>query len=146
AYADHHPEVVPPVNPWGAAHWTGTSSSGSGVAVAAGLIWGALGTDTGGSIRLPSSCCGVTGIKPTWGRVSRAGALALAPSLDHMGPMARSVADAVTMLGVMAGPDPRDPTASQLPVPDYMAELAKPVQGLTIGIDRALLKARADDQ
>lgn len=146
AYADHHPEVVPPVNPWGAAHWTGTSSSGSGVAVAAGLIWGALGTDTGGSIRLPSSCCGVTGIKPTWGRVSRAGALALAPSLDHMGPMARSVADAVTMLGVMAGPDPRDPTASQLPVPDYMAELAKPVRGLTIGIDRGLLKARADDQ
>ncbi|GGB42761.1 putative amidase AmiD [Tistrella bauzanensis] len=145
AYADHHPDTVAPVNPWGAAHWTGTSSSGSGVAVAAGLIWGALGTDTGGSIRLPSACCGITGIKPTWGRVSRAGALALAPSLDHVGPMARSVADAVAMLGVIAGPDPLDPTAARDAVPDYAAEIARPVRGLAIGIDWRLLRARADD-
>ncbi|MFD0391227.1 amidase family protein [Tistrella bauzanensis] len=87
----------------------------------------------------------MTGIKPTWGRVSRAGALALAPSLDHVGPMARSVADAVAMLGVIAGPDPLDPTAARDAVPDYAAEIARPVRGLAIGIDWRLLRARADD-
>ena len=84
ALTDHHPDIDPPVNPWNPAHWTGVSSSGSGVAPAAGLCYGAIGTDTGGSIRFPSAACGVTGIKPTWGRVSRYGAFELAASLDHL--------------------------------------------------------------
>jgi amidase len=143
-YADHHPTVAPPVNPFGAAHWTGTSSSGSGVAVTAGLAYATLGTDTGGSIRLPSSCCGVVGIKPTWGRVSRHGVFPLAESLDHVGPMARSVADAAALLVVIAGPDPSDPTAAPAPVDDYLeAALAADVAGLTIGIDRAFIASRA---
>jgi amidase len=142
-YADHHPSVVPPVNPFGAEHWTGTSSSGSGVATTAGLCYGTLGTDTGGSIRLPSACCGLVGIKPTWGRVSRHGVFPLAESLDHIGPMARSVADAAALLAVIAGPDPADPTTAPVAVPDYSATLAGGIAGLTIGIDWTLLRARA---
>lgn len=146
-YADHHPTIAPPVNPFGAGHWTGTSSSGSGVAVTAGLAYAALGTDTGGSIRLPSSCCGVVGIKPTWGRVSRHGVFPLANSLDHVGPMARSVADAAVLLGAIAGPDPSDPTASQVPVDDYLAAaLSADVSGLTIGIDWTFIAAHATDE
>lgn len=146
-YADHHPSITPPVNPFGAAHWTGTSSSGSGVAVTSGLAYGTLGTDTGGSIRLPSSCCGVIGIKPTWGRVSRHGVFPLANSLDHVGPMARSVADAAALLGAIAGPDAADPTAAQVPVDDYLAAaLSADVNGLTIGIDRAFIASRATDE
>ncbi|MBP0615084.1 amidase [Jiella sp. KSK16Y-1] len=145
-YADHHPSTVPPVNPFGAAHWTGTSSSGSGVAVTAGLAYGALGTDTGGSIRLPSACCGIVGIKPTWGRVSRHGVFELAGSLDHVGPMTRSVADAAAMLAAIAGPDPADPTASPVPVPDYVEAAAEgSVEGLVVGIDWGFLRSRADD-
>jgi amidase len=135
AYAEHHPDVTAPVNPWNAEHWTGVSSSGSGVAVAAGLCWGALGTDTGGSIRFPSGACGVTGLKPTWGRVSRAGVFALAESLDHVGPMARSARDAALMLKALAGPDRRDPTALRAPVPDYAAALDGDVRGLVVGLD-----------
>jgi amidase len=142
-YADHHPSVAPPLNPFGAAHWTGTSSSGSGVATTAGLCYGTLGTDTGGSIRLPAACCGVVGIKPTWGRVSRHGVFPLAESLDHVGPMARSAADAAALLAVIAGPDPADPTAAPLAVPDYTATLAHGIAGLTIGIDWTFLRARA---
>ena len=137
AYAEHHPDVTPPQNPWSAAHWTGVSSSGSGVAVAAGLCYGALGTDTGGSIRFPSGACGLTGLKPTWGRVSRAGVFALADSLDHIGPMTRTARDAALMLKALAGPDARDPTALRAPVPDYAAALDGDVKGLVIGIDRA---------
>ncbi|MEQ1807160.1 MAG: amidase, partial [Burkholderiaceae bacterium] len=92
AYADHHPKIAVPVNPWNAAHWSGASSSGSGVATAAGLCYGSLGSDTGGSIRFPSAANGLTGIKPTWGRVSRFGVFELAATLDHIGPMARSAA------------------------------------------------------
>src|SRR5277367_6507604 len=121
AYADHHPGIAPPVNPWNAAHWSGASSSGSGVATAAGLCYGSLGSDTGGSIRFPSAANGVTGLKPTWGRVSRHGVFELAASLDHIGPMARSVADAAAVLTAIAGPDPLDPTARHEPVPDYPA-------------------------
>ena len=109
ALTDHHPDIDPPVNPWNPAHWTGVSSSGSGVAPAAGLCYGAIGTDTGGSIRFPSAACGVTGIKPTWGRVSRYGAFELAASLDHLGPMTRSAEDSAAMLGVIAGADDNDP-------------------------------------
>jgi amidase len=145
-YADHHPTITPPVNPFGAAYWTGTSSSGSGVAVTAGLCYGSIGSDTGGSIRLPASCCGVVGIKPTWGRVSRHGALALAESLDHIGPMARSAIDAAALLGVIAGPDPADPTAAAIAVPDYLGQIDSGINGRTIGIDWAFLRARANDE
>ena len=135
AYADHHPSVSPPVNPWSAAHWPGASSSGSGVATAAGLCYGSLGTDTGGSIRFPSAANGLTGLKPTWGRVSRYGAFELAATLDHIGPMTRSAADAAAMLGAIAGADPLDPTASLLPVPDYLGEMPKGLRGLRVGVD-----------
>jgi len=99
AFADHHPDITPPVNPWGEQLWPGASSSGSGVATAAGLCFGSLGTDTGGSIRFPSAANGITGLKPTWGRVSRYGAFELAASLDHIGPMARSTADPKYRIG-----------------------------------------------
>lgn len=132
---DHHPSLPRPVNPWSAAHWTGVSSSGSGVATAAGFCYGALGTDTGGSIRMPSAANNLTGIKPTWGRVSRHGLMPLAESLDHIGPMARSVADAAAILQVIAGADERDPTALHEPTPDYLSGLGQGVSDLVIGID-----------
>jgi amidase len=137
AFSAHHPEIVAPVNPWQAQAWTGVSSSGSGVAVAAGLCHGAIGTDTGGSIRYPSVANGVTGLKPTWGRVSRHGAFELAASLDHLGPMCRSAADCGLMLGAIAGADADDPTALQAPVPDYLAGDPHRLDGLRIGIDDA---------
>jgi len=135
AVLDHHPTLPRPVNPWNRDYWTGVSSSGSGVATAAGFCFGATGTDTGGSIRMPSAANNLTGIKPTWGRVSRHGLIHLAESLDHIGPIARSVGDAAAMLQAMAGPDPRDPTALDAPVPDYLAECGQNISGLTIGID-----------
>jgi amidase len=144
AYGQHHPSINPPVNPWSAAHWPGVSSSGSGVATAAGLCYGSLGSDTLGSIRFPSTMNGVTGLKPTWGRVSRAGVFALAQSMDHIGPMARTAADAAALLGAIAGPDPDDPTALQDPVPDYLAGIGAGVIELRIGIDRSLIAAGAD--
>jgi amidase len=144
AYGQHHPSIDPPVNPWSADHWTGVSSSGSGVATAAGLCYGALGTDTLGSIRFPSTMNGITGLKPSWGRVSRAGVFALAQSLDHIGPMTRSAADAAAMLGAIAGADPDDPTAAQDAVPDYLAVIGQGVRGLRIGIDRSFIAAGAD--
>ena len=112
----------------------GGSSGGSAAAVAAGMCVASLGTDTGGSIRQPAAFCGVVGVNPTYGRVSRYGLIAFAWSLDGIGPLARSVADAATMLEVLAGPDPMDATASDAPVPAYLAELAKPVAGLRIGV------------
>jgi amidase len=144
AFGQHHPSIDPPINPWSAAHWTGVSSSGSGVATAAGLCFGSLGTDTLGSIRFPSTMNGLTGLKPSWGRVSRAGIFALAPSLDHVGPMTRSAADAAAMLGVIAGPDPLDPTAVQAAVPDYLGIIEEGVRGLRIGIDRRLISEGSD--
>ncbi len=137
AYADHHPKIAIPVNPWNAAHWSGASSSGSGVATAAGLCYGSLGSDTGGSIRFPSAANGLTGIKPTWGRVSRFGVFELAATLDHIGPMARSAADAGALLGAIAGADANDPTAVQLPVPNYLAGMTRGLRGLRIGVDTA---------
>jgi len=128
-----------PRNPWDAAiaRMPGGSSSGSGVAVAAGLAAAALGSDTGGSIRIPASLCGITGLKPTYGRVSRGGVLPLAWSMDHVGPMTRSAADAALMLGAMAGYDPGDASTSVLPVPDYVAALTSDVKGLRVGLLRA---------
>jgi amidase len=131
----HHPYRPIPLNPWGEGRWPGVSSSGSGVATAAGLCFGAIGTDTGGSIRFPAASCGTVGLKPTYGRVSRAGVFPLAASLDHIGPLTRSVADAAAMLQAIAGPDPLDPTASRRPVPDYLGALAQGVAGLRIGVD-----------
>lgn len=136
AFSNHHPDVEPPLNPWAPDRWTGVSSSGSGVAVAAGLAYGALGSDTGGSIRFPSACCGLVGIKPTYGRVSRHGAFPLAESLDHIGPMTRTVEDAARMLGVMAGYDPKDPTSLPAAVPNYVAAAGGGLAGLSVGVDR----------
>jgi aspartyl-tRNA(Asn)/glutamyl-tRNA(Gln) amidotransferase subunit A len=121
-------------NPWGPARVTGGSSSGSGAAVAARMVYGSLGSDTGGSIRLPASACGVVGMKATYGRVSRAGALARSWSLDHVGPLTRTVRDNARMLKVIAGTDPRDSTSSERAVPDYEATLDDGVAGLRIGL------------
>ncbi|MBI4338385.1 MAG: Asp-tRNA(Asn)/Glu-tRNA(Gln) amidotransferase subunit GatA [Chloroflexi bacterium] len=123
-------------NPWNLDHVTGGSSSGSAAAVAAGLCMGSLGSDTGGSIRGPASLCGIVGLKPTYGRVSRQGVIPLSWSLDHCGPMTWTVEDAAILLGVIAGADPSDPTASNAPVPDYTQALREDVKGLTIGVPR----------
>jgi amidase len=135
AYSDHHPSVIPPRNPWNAEYWPGISSSGPGVATAAGLCFGALASDTGGSIRWPSAANGVTGLKPSWGRVSRHGVFELAATLDHIGPMARSAADAGVILSAIAGSDQNDPTAVLDEVPDNLAAAGQSVRGLRIGID-----------
>ena len=135
AYAEHHPSVEAPRNPWSPERWTGVSSSGSGVAVAAGLAHGAIGTDTGGSIRFPSAACGLVGIKPTYGRVSRYGVFPLAESLDHIGPMTRCVEDAARMLEAMAGADPADPTSLDEPVPPYATLRREDLAGVSIGVD-----------
>ena len=121
-------------NPWNTDHITGGSSSGSGSAVAARLTYGSLGSDTGGSIRFPAACCGVTGIKPTYTRVSRYGAMPLAQSLDCVGPLARTAEDCALILNAIAGHDDRDPLSSQRSVPDYGAGLEKSVSGLRIAV------------
>jgi amidase len=146
AMAGYNPEFQVPVNPWGANLWSGASSSGSGVATSAGLCYGSLGSDTGGSIRFPSAACGIVGIKPTWGRVSRYGVLALAESLDHIGPMTRSAADAGIILQAIAGLDPKDPTSLHAPVPDMLGEIDKGVQGLRIGMDEEYISGNTDPQ
>ena len=141
AFGAHHPRVRPPINPWQRAAWTGVSSSGSGVAVAAGVAFAAIGSDTGGSIRFPSASCGLVGLKPTYGRVSLHGAFPLANSLDHIGPMTRCVEDAARMLCVMAGFDAQDPNSLNASVPNYLQSLctdqgdAMPLAGKRIGID-----------
>ena len=144
AYVTHHPSVPVPVNPWNRERWTGVSSSGSGVATAAGLCFASLGSDTGGSIRFPSAGCGVVGIKPTWGRVSRYGVFPLAASLDHIGPMARTVADAAVVLQVIAGFDAHDATSCRDAVPDYTAALSRSLNGLRIGIDETYVTRGMD--
>ena len=123
-------------NPWNLDYITGGSSSGSGAAVAAGLCMGSLGSDTGGSIRGPASLCGIVGLKPTYGRVSRSGVVPLSWSLDHCGPMTWTVEDSALMLQAIAGYDPNDPTTSHTAVPDYSASLKDDVKGLTIGVPR----------
>jgi amidase len=136
AAAGYNPAMDVPLNPWNHDRWPGMSSSGSGVAVAAGLCFGAVGTDTGGSIRMPSSADGVVGLKPTYGRVSRYGVMAMAPSLDHVGPMAREVADVAMLFDAMAGHDPRDATSLNAPAANAAKALAGGVRGLRIGVDR----------
>lgn len=134
-FIGHHADLKTPLNPRGEQFWTGVSSSGSGVATAAGLCFGSLGTDTGGSIRVPSSVNGLTGLKPTWGRVSRTGLFPLSPTMDHVGPMARSAEDAAILLSAIAGWDGTDPTSLRAPAPDYYADLAISVDGLRVGVD-----------
>ena len=136
AMAGYHPDFDIPVNPWDGGLWTGVSSSGSGVATAAGLCFGSLGSDTGGSIRFPAAQCGLVGLKPTWGRVSRYGVLELAGSLDHIGPMTRSVADAAIMFEAIAGVDPNDATTRVEPLEPVLRTLDGGVGGVRLGIDR----------
>src|SRR5436190_6090977 len=121
-------------NPRDLARVPGGSSGGSAAAVAAGTAVAALGSDTGGSIRQPASFCGVVGMMPTYGRVSRYGLIAFASSLDHIGPLTKTVKDAAMMLRTIAGRDPMDSTSADVPVPDYVAQLAKPIHGLKVGV------------
>jgi aspartyl-tRNA(Asn)/glutamyl-tRNA(Gln) amidotransferase subunit A len=131
----------PTCNPWDLSRVPGGSSGGSAAAVATSMAPLALGTDTGGSIRLPAAYTGIVGLKPTFGRVSRYGLVAFASSLDQIGPMARTVADAALLLQVIAGHDPRDSTSADLPVPDYLTALAGGVKGLRIGVPREAMGA-----
>ncbi len=132
----------PPVrNPWNTEHFTAGSSSGSGAAVAAGLVRMAMGSDTGGSIRGPAAYCGTVGIKPTYGLVSRRGVFPLSYTLDTCGPLTRSVEDAAITLQLIAGYDPLDPASADYPVPDYRAGLEKGVAGMRIGVPRAFFAA-----
>ncbi|WP_395402691.1 amidase [Pseudoduganella sp. UC29_106] len=143
AFAIHHPDLPAPNNPWGAAHWAGASSSGSGVATAAGLCFAALGTDTGGSIRFPAAANNLTGLKPTWGRVSRFGAFELAASLDHVGPMARNAKDVLFLLSTIAGHDPKDSTS----LPSACLEIPgidESFKGLRVGVDEVWLSDGVD--
>jgi aspartyl-tRNA(Asn)/glutamyl-tRNA(Gln) amidotransferase subunit A len=133
----HNSHYGPVHNPWAIDHITGGSSSGSGAAVAARLTFAALGSDTGGSIRMPAHFCGVTGLKTTVGRVSRAGAMPLSQSLDTVGPLARSAEDCALLLGLMAGADPGDLTAIAGPLPDYSAATRQSIKGLTLGVPTA---------
>jgi len=128
-------------NPWNLEHITGGSSSGSAICIATGVVPMALGSDTGGSLRLPAAALGVASLKPTWSRVSRAGAMPLSASNDCIGPLAREVGDLALMLGLIAGRDGRDGTSSHRAVPDYARDLARPISGLRIGVDETLLAA-----
>lgn len=134
AYGIVHPDFGQCNNPWDVGRTSGGSSSGSAASVAAGMGWGSIGTDTGGSIRIPASYCGVVGLKPTYGRVSVHGVCPLSTSLDHVGPLTRTVADAAALLQVIAGHDPRDPASLPDPVPDYVSALHGDVRGLRLGI------------
>ncbi|MBI4182648.1 MAG: amidase [Proteobacteria bacterium] len=126
----------PARNPWDVSRFTGGSSSGSGAAVAAGLVLGALGSDTGGSIRHPSAQCGIAGLKPTYGRVSKKGVLPLSFSLDNVGPMAWTARDNAILLGTIAGYDPEDPSTVDRPVPNYLRALTGNIKGLKVGLVR----------
>ena len=126
---------VPPArNPWNPEHFTAGSSSGTGAAVAAGMILCGIGTDTGGSIRGPAALCGIAGLKPTYGLVSRAGVAPAAFTLDHIGPMAWTAEDCAIMLQALAGHDPRDPASADRPIPDYRAALGGGIRGYRIGV------------
>ena len=144
AMVGYHRDFDIPVNPWGAELWAGVSSSGSGVATAAGLCFASLGTDTGGSIRYPSMANGIVGLKPTYGRVSRYGVLDLAESLDHVGPMTRSVWDAAIVFQAIAGTDPNDSTTLTDEVPDIVASLDAGIVGFRIGVDQRYIAEGTD--
>ena len=135
AMGGYHPDFDIPINPWNPDRWTGSSSSGSGVATAAGLCSGSIGSDTGGSIRFPSAACGIVGLKPTYGRVSRYGVLELARSMDHIGPMTRCVSDAAIMLEAISGSDKNDKWALKEPVPNMLGEIDSGIKDVRIGYD-----------
>lgn len=139
----HNAHTGHPRNPWNLERLTGGSTSGGAAAVAARLVPATLGSDTGGSIRVPAACCGILGIKPTYGRVSRFGAMPLSFSLDHLGPLARSADDLALLLEAIAGHDPADPTTSRRPVPSYRAELGREVKGLRLAVADGLEPAPA---
>lgn len=140
----HHPDFRPPSNPWREDDPTGVSSSGAGAATAASLCFGAIGSDTGGSLRLAAATCGVVGLKPTFGKISRHGAHPLADTLDHLGTVTRGVSDAAILLAALEGRDPRDPATRRDPPVDYLAAIAGGASGLRIGIDRAYCAADTD--
>jgi amidase len=146
ATMEHHPEMPEPRNPWKEDLWTGVSSSGSGIAPAAGMAYASIGSDTGGSIRFPAAANGLTGVKPTWGRISRYGIFDLAATYDHLGPMARSAADAAAMLEALAGHDPKDTTSLPSPVPRYLDALegVYGAKGMKIGLDWDYVATDAD--
>ncbi len=127
--------VTPPArNPWDLDRVPGGSSGGSAAAVIGGLVSAAMGSDTGGSVRIPASLCGTVGLKPTFGRIGRSGIVPHSWSLDHAGPLTKTVADAAMILNVLAGPDPSDPSCQDIPVPDYTAVLGQPIDGVRIGV------------
>lgn len=134
----------PTHNPWNLAHDSGGSSSGTAAAVAAGMAYGGMGTDTGGSIRWPAQCVGIVGLKPTYGRVSRAGIYPLSWSLDHAGTMARTVTDAALILQACAGYDPIDPASSNLAVPDFTEKIGQNIKGMKIGVLRSIYEDNCD--
>jgi aspartyl-tRNA(Asn)/glutamyl-tRNA(Gln) amidotransferase subunit A len=136
AFGGVHPDYGESRNPWNTNRACGASSSGPAAAVAAGLAYGSLGTDTGGSIRLPAAACGLVGLKPTYGVVSRAGVIPAGYSLDHVGPLTRTVRDAAVMLEALAGPDNRDRAGSQRPAPDYLVGVEDGIEGLRVGVPR----------
>ena len=146
AMAGYHPDCGVPVNPWNPERWAGVSSSGSGAATAAGLCFGSLGSDTGGSIRFPSAANGVVGLKPTYGRVSRAGVFPLAETFDHVGPLTRTTIDAAIMLQAITGHDPADPTSLDAPGDDLVATINDGVAGVRIGYDETWATHGVDEQ
>jgi aspartyl-tRNA(Asn)/glutamyl-tRNA(Gln) amidotransferase subunit A len=141
-----NPHYGPARNPWDPTRVPGGSSGGSAAAVASSQCTASLGSDSGGSIRTPAAVCGVVGLKPTYGRVSRYGAIPLAWSLDHVGPLAKSVEDAAIMLAAIAGPDPKDPSASSLPIPDYRQEMRGSIRGLRLGVPRQYFFDHVDSE
>src|SRR5690606_36409779 len=124
----------PVCNPWNTGHIAGGSSGGSGASVAAGMCVASIGSDTGGSIRLPASFNGVAGLRPTVGRISNRGALPVSPSFDTLGPLARRVSDVARVFAAIAGHDPQDPVSVDRPVPEFLSRLNEPVAGLRVGL------------
>jgi len=139
-----NPHFGPVRNPWNLNHIPGGSSGGSGAAVAANIVYAAMGSDTGGSIRIPASFCGTVGLKPTYGRVSRHGSFPLSWSLDHMGPLTRTVPDAALVLNAIAGFDARDPASSRRPTVDYVPDEGGSIRGLRIGVPEKFYLDRVD--
>ncbi len=133
-------------NPWKLDHHSGGSSGGSAVAVAAGMAFAGIGTDTGCSVRQPAQCCGIVGHKPTYGLVSKAGVLPLVNSMDHVGPLTRTVRDAALVLQAIAGHDPDDPHCVNRPVPDFTEKLGRPIDGAAVGVPRAFFFENGDDE
>lgn len=145
AFAIHHPDIEEPLNPWHAGVWPGASSSGSGIATSAGLCFASLGTDTGGSVRFPCAANGLTGLKPTWGRVSRFGCFPLADTLDHIGPLARCAQDVLLLFNTIKGRDDRDPTSFSVGLENQQNVPAMTLNGLRVGVDEQWINEGVDE-